>query len=110
MFGKQVVVLRYISVVVARYAYIEYDIQDHGKIEQRKIQPIICISNQVLHGAVYSENPEGFYQQIEGKKQYKVRYKFPFQNYLNQAVNESGIKKKLCLLKVPLLYGINSFC
>ena len=70
----------YVPVVVVGNSNIKQDIQDHGKIEECKIQPVLGITNHILYSTIYSENPERLNQQVEEKQQDQVCYKFPFQN------------------------------
>lgn len=86
-----------IPVVVIGNTQIEENIQDHGKVEQRKIKTIVLVAYKVLYRAVNSKNPKGFNQQIEENQQYQVCNKFSFQNILNQLDIWFDRKKKLCL-------------
>jgi len=103
MFGKQKVVPGDISVVVTRNAHIKQNVENHGKVEQREIQTIAFVAHHVLHRAVNSKNPEWFNQQVQGKQQDQVCYKFSFQNILNQLVIWLDKKKIMlvvcCLIK-----------
>lgn len=97
MLWKQKIVLRDVSVIVIGDAYIEQNVENHGKVEQREIQTIAFIAYQVLHCTVDSKNPEWFYQEVEENQQYQVCNKFSFQNILIQLDNCFCKKKKLCL-------------
>lgn len=66
MFGKQKVVPGDVSVVVIGDTYIEQNIENHGKVEQRKIEPVAFVAYQILHRTVDSKNPEWLNQQVQG--------------------------------------------
>jgi hypothetical protein len=54
-----------IPVVIIGYTQIKQNIQNHGKIKQRKIEAVTLVAYKVLYCAVNSKNPEWFNQQIE---------------------------------------------
>jgi len=58
MFGEQKIMLGNIPVVVIGNSHSEQDVENHGKIKQRKIKPVTLVAHQVLHGAVDPKNPK----------------------------------------------------
>jgi predicted acyltransferase (DUF342 family) len=50
------------SVIKIGNSHIQHNIEQEGKIKQRKIQTIGLGIYYVLHGSIYAENPKRLYQ------------------------------------------------
>ena len=57
-----------IPVIVVGDSHIEQYVQNHGKIEQRKVKPVTLVTHKVLHRAINPKNPEWLYQKVEEKQ------------------------------------------
>ena len=88
MFGKQMIILRYVSVIEVGNAHVEHYLQDEGKVENGKIKTVFGRSHNVLHRSVYSENPKRFYQKIQRKKKDEVCNEFASHKILSITKNK----------------------
>ena len=68
MFGQQKIVPGNVAIIVIGDSNVEQDVQNHGKIKQRKVKPVALIAHQILHRAINSKNPEWLYQKVEEKQ------------------------------------------
>ncbi|HBF21942.1 MAG TPA: glycosyltransferase family 1 protein [Cryomorphaceae bacterium] len=66
-------------------AEIQKDIEQHGEVEQRKVQAVLFRSNAVLHRKVDPENPGWFYQKIQKEQQYQIADKLLLHRSLKTA-------------------------
>ena len=75
MFLQQVLILRYVSVIVIGNAQIKQKINDERKIKQREIHSVLLGAGYILH-IYFHKNPERLYQQVKKNKKKKIGKKF----------------------------------
>ena len=76
---QQKTVLGNIPVVETGYSEVKQYIQQHGKIEQRKIKAVTLRPDHILHCPVDTEHPERLNQEIEGNQKDKIGQEFTLQ-------------------------------
>lgn len=65
MLVQQLLVLGYVPVVETGYTEVEQDIEKKSEIENREVETVIHVTNNILHRTVYPEDPERFHQQVQ---------------------------------------------
>ena len=68
--------MRNISVVKIRDTQVEQNIEEKRKIEQGIVGAIFNCTGGILHGAVDSQQPERFDQQVEKQQESQIGDKF----------------------------------
>lgn len=76
MLVQQVIVLRYIPVIVISDPNIKKNIKKKCKIQNCKIETIFARGSNILHRAVDAKNPEWFNQQIKKEQKTQIGNKF----------------------------------
>jgi hypothetical protein len=85
MFAQQVIVLRNIFVVEICNPEIQEDIEQERKIEQGNVISIYFSSDCDLHVPVNTQYPERLDQQVQGKDQEEISYKFALHRITKRA-------------------------
>jgi len=72
MFPDKKTVLGDVAIVKIGDPQVQQDIQDHRKIEKRKIKPVTLGTHHILHRTVNTQHPKRLYQQIQENQQNQV--------------------------------------
>ncbi len=75
MLLQQVLILRYVAVIVIGNAKVKQKVDNQRKIKQREIHSVLLGAGCVLH-IYFHKNPERLYQQVKENKKNKIGKKF----------------------------------